>query len=248
LRYFLDISYKGTKYHGWQIQQNAISVQEVLEKALKTMLRHDVSTVGSGRTDTGVHAKQQYVQFDSEVALSPKNILNLNGILPQDIVVNQIYRTPDHASARFDAQSRSYEYYISKKLSPFKRETSYFFPRALNISLMNSAAELLQKHTDFQCFSKSRTEVEHFNCNITHSEFVETDTEIIFYITANRFLRGMVRAIVGTLIEVGTGKLIKEDFESIINSKDRKKAGWAAPPEGLFLCDVLYPENFLQSL
>lgn len=240
MRYFLDISYKGTEYHGWQIQENAKSVQEVLEQALQTLLRHEVHTLGSGRTDAGVHARQQYVQFDSTLVLTAKNILNLNGILPKDIVVNNIYRVPDHASARFDAQSRSYEYHINAKPNPFKLETSYYFPRNVDLEMMNRAAGLLFNHYDFQCFSKSNTEVEHYLCDITHAQFKAYGTDLIFYITANRFLRGMVRAVVGTLLEVGTNKISIEQFEQIVLSKDRKKAGRAVPPEGLYLCDIKY--------
>ncbi|HTF82563.1 MAG TPA: tRNA pseudouridine(38-40) synthase TruA [Cytophagales bacterium] len=242
MRYFLDISYKGTHYHGWQIQHNAITVQEVLEKALSTLLRHPVATMGSGRTDTGVHALQQMVQFDTPRQLSHKNILNLNGILPRDIVVNHIYKVPDHASARFDAISRSYEYIIHKKPSPFFLETAYHFPKYLNVEKMRTASLILRQYEDFQCFSKSNTEVEHFLCDIKEVELAETEDKVVFKITANRFLRGMVRAIVGTLIDVGTEKIDIQHFESIIQSKDRKKAGRAAPPEGLFLCKVQYPD------
>lgn len=240
MRYFLDISYKGTEYHGWQIQDNAQSVQGVLEQALKTLLRHEVHTLGSGRTDAGVHAKQQYVQVDSPLVLTSKNILNLNGLLPRDVVVNHIYHVPDHASARFDAQSRSYEYHIHTKPNPFKQETSYLFPRLLDLETMNKAAEILFKHYDFQCFSKSNTEVEHYLCDISYAQFEKHDTDLVFHITANRFLRGMVRAIVGTLIDIGIGKRSIEQFEQIILSKDRKQAGRAAPPEGLYLCDIKY--------
>lgn len=248
MKYFIDLSYKGTNYHGWQIQTNAPSVQETIEKALKTILRHEVTTLGSGRTDTGVHAMQQYMQFETENLLSNKTLISLNGVLPKDIVVNSLYYVAENASARFDALSRSYEYHINQKQSPFAKELSCFFPKKIDLDLMNEAAAILLNHVDFQCFSKVKTTVEHFGCIITEAYFEQNDNKIVFHITANRFLRGMVRAIVGTLLNVGLQKTTIEQFEAIILSKDRRNAGMAAPPDGLYLSKVIYPDGFLRPI
>jgi tRNA pseudouridine38-40 synthase len=223
-------------------------VQEVLDKALSLFLRTDIFTQGSGRTDTGVHAKQQIVLIDSPKPLFQKNVLNINGILPKDIVLNAIYEVPDSASARFDAQDRSYEYFINPKPNPFTIETTYFFPRNLDIALMNHVASLMLTHKDFQCFSKVHTEVEHFLCNVTRAQFVVEGDFIVFHVTANRFLRGMVRAIVGTLLEVGLGRITQEQFRTILESKDRCKAGMAVPAHGLYLSKVRYPDGFMHLL
>ncbi len=246
MKYFLDISYKGTNYKGWQIQKNGISVQEVLENALSLVLKENISTLGSGRTDTGVHAKQQYVMFETNYPVIQKNVANLNGILPKDIVVNKIYSVPELASARFDAIDRSYQYFINQKPNPFVLETSYYFYKSIDLELMNYTAQLLLKHNDFQCFSKIHTAVNNFLCKITRAEFVIENEFIVFHITANRFLRGMVRTIVGTLLEVGQGKMTVEQFQEILDSKNRKIAGRAVPSEGLYLSHVRYPENYLK--
>ncbi|MFN8438762.1 MAG: tRNA pseudouridine(38-40) synthase TruA [Cytophagales bacterium] len=248
MKYFLDIAYKGTHYNGWQKQPNANTVQSEIENALKIVFKNELTTFGSGRTDTGVHAKQQYVMFETPQVIEKKKILNLNGVLPKDIVVKNIYKVADNASVRFDALSRSYEYFIHQEVNPFNRETSYYFPKKLDVRLMNEAAQLLLKYKDFECFSKVHTEVNTFLCTITVAKFEYKDEYLVFNITANRFLRGMVRAIVGTLLDVGTYRTSLTEFENIILSKDRKKAGRAAPPEGLFLSKVIFPENYLENI
>jgi tRNA pseudouridine38-40 synthase len=247
LRYFLEISYKGTRYHGWQIQPNAITVQEVLNKALSTLLGEPVDTLGSGRTDTGVHAYVQVVHLDTEKEIKDSFLVSINAILPKDIAVHWIRAVHKDAHARFDALQRSYVYKIALQKNPFDQELVWFYRGQPNVYLMNQAAALLLRHTDFECFSKVHTEVNNFNCTITRAYWEQNGTRLHFHITANRFLRGMVRAIVGTLLEVGKGKCSIEDFEKILLSKDRNKAGMAAPPEGLYLCEVSYPETIFKS-
>ncbi|WP_215225158.1 tRNA pseudouridine(38-40) synthase TruA [Echinicola shivajiensis] len=243
-RYFLEVAYKGTHYHGWQVQPNAVTVQEEIDKALATILRSKVDTMGSGRTDTGVHGKQQYLHFDFEEILDKRTFLKkVNAVLPKDISIYDLREVKPEAHARFDAVWRSYEYYISLRKNPFEEELSWQCYYPLDVEVMNSAAELLLSHRDFECFSKVKTEVNHFECEIKTAYWEQKDQHLIFHITANRFLRGMVRAIVGTLVEVGTGKMDKKGFQSILESKSRGKAGAAAPARGLFLSSVIYPEE-----
>lgn len=243
-RYFLELSYKGTHYHGWQIQNNAISVQEVLEKSLGTYFQHPVAIMGSGRTDTGVHASMQVCHFDTDTVLDTQRFLrSINGILPRDIAVSGIREVRPDAHARFDAVKRSYIYRVVLQKNPFTEDfawMNYFQP---NLDLMNQAAQILLRHEDFECFSKVHTEVKHFRCKIIHAAWEQKDGELQFHITANRFLRGMVRAIVGTLIDVGLGRKSTDDLEEIIVSKDRKKAGKSAPAKGLFLSKIEYPAD-----
>ena len=179
MKYFLDIAYKGTHYNGWQKQPNANTVQSEIENALKIVFKNELTTFGSGRTDTGVHAKQQYVMFETPQVIEKKKILNLNGVLPKDIVVKNIYKVADNASVRFDALSRSYEYFIHQEVNPFNRETSYYFPKKLDVQLMNEAAQLLLRYKDFECFSKVHTEVNTFLCTITVAKFEYKDEYLI---------------------------------------------------------------------
>ncbi|MDN5203323.1 tRNA pseudouridine(38-40) synthase TruA [Fulvivirgaceae bacterium BMA10] len=245
MRLFFEIAYKGTNYHGWQVQKNAVTVQGVMHEALQTIFRKEIETIGSGRTDTGVHASQQYLHADLDKEIDFQKLrFKLNSLLPKDICIRSIRQVKSEASARFDAISRSYEYHIHQAKDPFLLETSYYFTKELNISLMNETSEILLGQHDFQCFSKVKTEVNNFICDIKRAEWVNEGNErLIFHISANRFLRGMVRAIVGTLLDIGTGKINLEDFEQIIASKDRKKAGRAAPAQGLFLTEIIYPDE-----
>jgi len=246
LRYFIELSYNGTPYHGWQRQPNAISIQEVLENALSTLLRMKIQIVGAGRTDTGVHAKQIMAHFDSNNILDVDQLLyKLNAILPAHIAVRKIYNVRDDAHARFDALSRSYEYYVALEKDPFSMDNAYYIKKPLDIDLMNKAAKLLLNYTNFKCFSKSKTDVKTYNCTITEANWEENDQQLIFKISANRFLRNMVRAIVGTLIEIGEHKLDKEDLIRIIKSEDRSQAGYSVPAHGLYLTKVEYPKNIL---
>ncbi|MDJ1479011.1 tRNA pseudouridine(38-40) synthase TruA [Cytophagaceae bacterium DM2B3-1] len=241
-RYFLEVAYNGTNYHGWQVQANANTVQAELNKALSILLKEPVETLGSGRTDAGVHATQQLVHIDSKADLLKGSIVHsLNALLPADISVIDIYQVEPTAHARFDAFSRSYEYRISHQKNPFLPKMCYRYRGTPDIAQMNEAAQLLLHYTDFECFSKVKTDVNNFRCTITKAFWIYENDCLVFHISANRFLRGMVRAIVGTLLEVGEGKMNIDDFEKVIQGQDRQKAGRAVPPEGLFLTRVEYP-------
>jgi len=243
LRYFLDIAYKGTNYHGWQIQQNAHSVQQELESALEKLFRVKIETTASGRTDTGVHATQQIVHLDVVEEFTDSHLYKINRILPPDVVVKDYALVKNDAHARFDANMRAYEYRITTVKNPFLLNEAYHFERPLDIDKMNEAASQLLQHQDFESFSKVHTEVNNFLCDIYFAQWKEKNNLLIFDIEANRFLRGMVRAIVGTLISVGLGKMSIEAFNEIILSRNRQNAGASAPPEGLFLTKVLYPDS-----
>jgi pseudouridylate synthase I len=243
-RYFIYLAYEGTNYHGWQVQPNGISVQECLEKALSTLLRVNTEVVGAGRTDAGVHAKLMVAHFDSEKEIADLFLLadKLNRILPQDISVYKVCKVTSEAHARFDATSRTYKYYITIVKSPFNRHLKCRIHTPLDYELMNKAAQGLFDYVDFTSFSKLHTDVKTNNCKIMHAEWVKEDeTTWVFTIKADRFLRNMVRAIVGTLVEVGRGKLTVDDFKRIIEQKDRCKAGASVPGHALFLVDIEYP-------
>jgi tRNA pseudouridine38-40 synthase len=238
----MEIAYRGTNYHGWQIQENAHTVQAAINQALTTILRHPIETIGSGRTDTGVHATQQFLHLDTPLTLTNQQHLHrLNALLPADIVIRDIFPVADMAHARFDANLRSYEYRICLYKNPFLENQCYYFYKPLHTSVMNEAANKLLFYTDFQSFSRVKTDVNHFNCQVTEAIWKQENDLLVFHISANRFLRGMVRAIVGTLIEVGLGRISVDEFEEIILSKDRRRAGMAVAPEGLFLTSVQYP-------
>lgn len=245
-RYFIQLSYKGTNYFGWQVQPNHISVQEVLNQRLSTLLSEEIQVVGAGRTDTGVHATYFIAHFDttkSGLDNDDKFLYKLNRFLPHDIAIQKIIQVKETAHSRFDATSRSYEYHINTKKSPFSIEDSYYYHGELNIKKMNEAAKLLFNYTDFTSFSKLHTDVKTNNCKIYQTEWEAKGEKLIFTIKADRFLRNMVRAIVGTLLEVGKDKMIINEFIKIIENKDRCKAGSSAPAHGLFLTDIEYPEN-----
>jgi tRNA pseudouridine38-40 synthase len=243
VRYFLEFSYAGTNYHGWQRQPNALSVQEVLEKALSTLLKETTPLLAAGRTDTGVHARQMFAHFDGELSQQSfqQLVYQLNQFLPQDIVIHSLREVKADAHARFDALSRSYEYHIALGKTPFGNSMHYRINQALDLDAMNQAATILLEYEDFECFSKSRTDVKTFLCDISYAHWGKTKNGYIFTITANRFLRNMVRAIVGTLIEIGLKKKEIEDLNDIIKSKSRSKAGFSVPAQGLFLTRIDYP-------
>lgn len=245
-RYFLQLSYKGTNYHGWQVQPNAISVQEVIEDALSKILREEISVVGAGRTDTGVHAKNYILHFDLEKSYPEKLdlVYKLNSFLPSDIAVHKVWMVHNEAHARFDAISRTYHYFISREKDPFSTDVSYKYLKSLDVAKMNEAAAKLFDYTDFTSFSRLHTDVKTNNCKIMQAEWIEKNNELVFVVKADRFLRNMVRAIVGTLLEVGQGKLSIEQFCEIIERKDRGAAGASAPAQGLFLVDITYPESY----
>ncbi|WP_299119199.1 tRNA pseudouridine(38-40) synthase TruA [uncultured Winogradskyella sp.] len=244
MRYFLEFSYNGKAYHGWQNQPNAITVQEVIEKALTTILKSKISTMGAGRTDAGVHASQMFAHFDFEGDIEAKDLVyKLNSFLPKDIAATDIFKVKPDAHARFDALSRTYNYKISTTKNVFDYDFTYEVQLSLNIEKMNEACKILLKYKDFQCFSKSNTDVKTYNCDIKEAFWAHKSNQLIFKITADRFLRNMVRAIVGTMINIGLGKLKSEDLHNIIASKDRSEAGFSVPAHGLYLVEIVYPDH-----
>lgn len=241
MRYFIELSYHGKNYHGWQMQPDAISIQEKLNDAVTKVWGESIEVVGAGRTDTGVHAKQMFAHFDSQNEKPKEASHRLNSILPDDIVVYKVFEVQPEAHARFDAISRSYEYKIWLGRNPFLLDFSWqIHSKKIDVSKMNEAASLLLQYKNFQCFSKVKTDVYTYNCNVTEARWVLEGRELVFYISANRFLRNMVRAIVGTLVDVGLGKISKTDFEEIIKSKNRSNAGLSVPAKGLFLTAIKY--------
>lgn len=246
-RYLLQFSYDGGSYHGFQIQPNAKTVQSELEFYLSQLLRQSIEMVGSSRTDAGVHAHEQFAHFDFDGEIKSDLVYRLNRMLPATLAVQSVHLVPNDFYARFAALSRTYEYRIYQKKNPFLFQTAYWFEVDLNIDAMNEAAELLLHHTDFQCFSKVKTEVYTFDCTIFHAKWEKRGEELIFTIRGNRFLRGMVRAIVGTLLEIGLGKWKKADLQEILHSKDRQMAGRAVPALGLHLMKVEFPPSTFSS-
>jgi tRNA pseudouridine38-40 synthase len=250
-RYFIFLSYKGTSYHGWQLQPNSVTVQKILENALSLVLGEKISTTGAGRTDAGVHARFFCAHFDS---LSPdlcnnKNLVfRLNSFLPDDISVSEIKKVQSGANARYSAISRTYKYYVSRRKDPFLTGSSWFLHGEIDVTAMNQACSILFRHSDFTSFSKLHSGSVTNICKIYEAFWVEEDNRLVFTIRADRFLRNMVRAIVGTMIEIGMGKMNLTEFEEVILSADRCRAGTSAPARGLFLADIEYPvEIFLNS-
>lgn len=245
-RFFIQLSYNGTDFHGWQTQPNAVTVQETVENALRTLLQEDTSITGCGRTDTGVHAKYYIAHFDTQKAeeFTAQFLYRLNKFLPKSIAVQRIVQVHSDANARFDAISRTYKYYITTRKDPFLEKEAYFCPYPLDIKLMNEASERLLHHADFTSFSKLHTDTKTNNCNVTFAQWHCEGNLLVFTITSNRFLRDMVRAIVGTLLQVGKGKCGINEFESIILQKNRAMAGSSAQPQGLFLERIEYPYTF----
>ncbi len=243
MRYFIELAYFGKNYHGWQIQPNAVSIQEKIEDCLQQLFQHKIEIVGAGRTDAGVHAKQIFAHFDLAEETDPKSLLyKLNGMLPQDIAVKQIFKVKPDTHARFDAVKRSYEYHIITEKNPFLIDRAFYLKNKPDIVKMNQAAEILKTYTNFKSFSKSRTDVKTYNCKVEEAFWEEKDNLLVFHISADRFLRNMVRAIVGSLLDIGLGKTEVEEMHKIIQSKDRGKAGASVPARGLYLTKVEYPE------
>ena len=241
MRYFIAFSYSGKNYFGYQIQPNQITVQEVLEKALSTILREEIKITGAGRTDTGVHAKKIFAHFDTDKKIGDNLLYQLNSFLPQDIAVKSIFPVKEDFHARFDATFRTYEYYINLEKNPFTQDSSWqIWKRDLNINRMNEACKILFEYEDFTSFSKLHTGNKTNNCKIYKAFWEQDGSELKFTISADRFLRNMVRAIVGTMVEIGNGKIEPQDLRKIIEDKNRNSAGTSAPPQGLFLVDVGY--------
>lgn len=248
-RYFLYLSYKGTAYHGWQIQPNGVSVQELLAKALSVILRQEIEVVGAGRTDAGVHAKLMVAHFDSETEIPNNENLTakLNSFLPNDIAIYKIVNVNDNAHARFDAISRRYEYHIQSSKNVFNNEIAARVAFPLNFEAMNVAASKLLTYSDFTSFSKLHTDAKTNICKVTKAEWKQDDDKWIFTIQADRFLRNMVRAVVGTLFEVGRGKMTLSEFETVVLSQNRCNAGVSVPAHGLFLVDIQYPQHIFKT-
>ncbi|GAA3970709.1 tRNA pseudouridine(38-40) synthase TruA [Pedobacter ginsengiterrae] len=243
-RYFIQIAYDGGSYHGWQIQPNAITVQELLDKAMSTFFRQPIETLGCGRTDAGVHATEFFAHFDVENIEESKvinSIAGVNALLPYQIAAKRVISVSEDAHARFHATARAYKYYIHFEKDPFKLNRSWLVKDKLDIDLMNKAAFELLNYTDFSCFSKSNTQTFTNNCKIVQAIVEEQNGSIVFTIEADRFLRNMVRAIVGTLVRVGKSEINIDDFKAIIDSKNRSNAGQSVPACGLFLVKVEYP-------
>jgi tRNA pseudouridine38-40 synthase len=245
-RYFIFISYKGTCYHGWQVQPNSITVQKILDESLSVVLNEKISTIGAGRTDTGVHAKFFCAHFDSisPVLLSMENLIfRLNQYLPSDISVFSLKKVVPDASARYSAVSRTYKYYISRIKDPFSLYSSWYLHGSINIDTMNAACSILLEYSDFTSFSRLHSGAKSNICKIYGAVWQEKENQLIFTVKADRFLRNMVRAIVGTMVDIGFGIMDLKEFENIILAKDRCRAGKSAPAKGLFLVDIEYPEE-----
>ncbi|MCF3109467.1 tRNA pseudouridine(38-40) synthase TruA [Niabella sp. CC-SYL272] len=241
MRYFLEVSYKGTRYSGFQIQQTGATIQGEIEKAFTIFFKTAPFFTGSSRTDSGVHAYQNFFHFDWDRDFDSKWIYNLNAILPADIVIKAVTRVTDGAHSRFDALSRSYQYTVYQFKNAFLTDTAYFYPYPLDLGLMNEAAVLLKSFKDFSSFSKTNTQVKTFNCNLMESQWLQEGSLYRYQVTANRFLRGMVRALVATMLRVGRGTLPMEDFEVIIKKATCGSAYFDAPAHGLVLTRVAYP-------
>lgn len=250
MRYFLQLSYNGKEYFGWQKQPNQRTVQEVLEKCLSTYLRKEIALTGAGRTDTGVHAMEYFAHFDADpIADFDEFVFRMNAFLPKDIAIQNVFQVKNEAHARFDAEERTYNYFITPEKDPFKQEFSYHIFRTPNMEKMNAACQFLIGKKDFECFSRTGSDVKTFICDIKEAFWTKHENQMVFTITADRFLRNMVRAIVGTLLEIGIGKRSVAEMEKIIDSKNRSNAGPSAPPQGLFLKKVKYPPNvFVEEL
>lgn len=244
-RYFIRLAYNGSNYHGWQVQDNALTVQAVVNDAVSKIFRHKMNVVGCGRTDTGVHAREFFIHFDLPYVIPDRDsyLNKLNGFLPNDISMYEIIPVIENAHTRFDATSRTYQYVISRKKDPFNQVFSWFVYGKIDIKKLNEAANTLFEYSDFTSFSKVNTDTKTNNCTIKFAEWEEKNNLLIFTITADRFLRNMVRAIVGTLMDIGRGKNSIEGFRKIIESKNRLNAGYSVPAKGLSLTKVEYPKS-----
>jgi tRNA pseudouridine38-40 synthase len=249
-RYFIKLAFNGKNYHGWQMQDNALTIQSVINDALSKLLSEEINLTGCGRTDTGVHAKEFYAHFDTCKNFTndekKRLILKLNNFLPYDISIYEIINVKNNAHARFDAISRTYQYFITRQKDPFDNNFSYYVYGDINIDLMNEGAKILYEYEDFTSFSKLHSDVKTNNCKILNAKWVEKEDKLIFTITADRFLRNMVRAIVRTLLDIGKKKISLKDFRKIIKSKNRSDAGYSVPAKGLFLTKIEYPDDIFK--
>lgn len=243
-RFFLELAYKGTDYSGFQLQDNANTIQAEVEKAFEILHKQKVILTGSSRTDSGVHALQNYFHFDYNESINAQFIYKMNAILPSDIVVKKLTQVAGDAHCRFDAVAREYRYYIYRYKNPFLKERAFFFPYRMDIDLMQQAAVVIKEYVDFTSFSKRNTQVKTFNCIIQESKWGMEGDCLVYYVSANRFLRGMVRALTATMLRVGRGKISLHELRDIIEAKDCTKASFAVPPHGLFLISVNYPVSY----
>jgi tRNA pseudouridine38-40 synthase len=242
LRYFIEVAYKGTRYSGFQSQHNATTIQSHIENALQTVFKATFQLTCSSRTDTGVHALQNFFHLDTDTELNLKQVYNLNAVLPHDIIIKQLFLVEPDKHARFSATHRQYKYYITRNRNPFLTETAWYYPYNLDIEALQQAADLLLTYSDFTTFSKRNTQVKTFICDIIISKWHYENECLVYEVKANRFLRGMVRGLVGTMLQVGRGLIGLDDFKRIIESKDCTKANFNTPANGLFLVKVTYPE------
>ncbi len=241
-RYFIEVAYKGTHYSGFQVQQNAVTIQSVVQDALQTLYKQSFQLTCSSRTDAGVHALQNFYHVDADVALD-KKVYNLNALLPNDIVIKNIIVVKDDVHARFSGEAREYKYYITQDKNPFLAETAWRYSFPLNITVLHECAAVLFEYRDFTSFSKKHTQVNNFNCDIMTSQWLFQNDCLVYNVKANRFLRGMVRGLVGTMLLAGRGTISVADFKDIIEAKDCTKANFSTPAHGLFLVKVSYPET-----
>ena len=245
MRYFIELSYNGSEYHGWQSQPNAITIQETIENSLQLVLKNkQLKIVGAGRTDTGVHASQMYAHFDYDQNFHVNNLIfKLNSFLDKNIVINNIFKVHSEAHARFDAILREYKYFLTTKKDVFNSDTKYHFTKKLDFDQISKSIEIIKENSNFKSFCRSRTDVTNYKCSIANFEYEVKKSELIFTISANRFLRNMVRAIIGTILDVGLHKISIEKLKEIIDKSDRIYAGPSVPAHGLFLTRVKYPDN-----
>lgn len=244
MRYFLEVSYRGTNYSGFQSQKNANTIQAEIQKVFTILFKEEIVLTGSSRTDAGVHARQNFFHFDIKRELSSQLLYNINAILPGDIAVKKLLKVRDDAHCRFDAISREYKYFIYKKKDPFLTDRAFYFPYTLDLDAMQNAAAVLNEYSDFTSFSKRNTQVKSFVCEIMKSKWSIEEECLVYQVIANRFLRGMVRALTATMLQVGRGKVNLVTFRKIIESKDCTLANFAVPPHGLFLVNVTYPDLY----
>jgi tRNA pseudouridine38-40 synthase len=242
-RYFLEVAYKGIAYSGFQSQENANSIQGEVEKALNILFSQTIILTCSSRTDAGVHALQNFFHFDLDFSFEQNKLYNLNSILPKDIVAKNVYEVSDEAHCRFDAVSREYKYFIYNKKDPFLFEQAFYFPFKLDIDLLQQCAAIITNYRDFESFSKRKTQVKSFMCDIKRSSWIKEDDRLVYNVVANRFLRGMVKGLVGTMLKVGRGIISIDDFKKIIESKDCRNADFSPASKGLFLVSVIYPKD-----
>lgn len=243
-RYFLEVAYMGTHYSGFQVQENASSIQSEIENAFQILHRRPVRLTGSSRTDAGVHALQNYFHFDEET-VNPQFVYKMNAILPPDVVIKQLTLMPAEAHSRFDAIGREYEYHLYRFKNPFLRDRAYYYPYKLDRDALHAAAAIVKEHQNFFAFAKTNTQVKTFQCTIYKSEWVERGDTLLYNVAGNRFLRGMVRLLAATMLQVGRGKLTLEQFRTFFKEGNEQKCSFSLPAHGLFLKRVVYPENFL---